>query len=169
MQSYRIACVALFAVMSWPISWAWTQSLEEKRLTLLSPQEAEQLQLTDEEWQQPTPRTRALNLGPHIVIENPSVRETNGGRTLEAVTPLDLSVRFEENRSPVNMSSLQVTARKGIFSKSLTALLLPYVQGATLQVSGAEIPQGKFQLEVVVADQNGAKTVETYRLEVKGR
>lgn len=169
MQFHRIAYVVLLAIVLWPIGLGWTQPTKKGRLILFSVQEAEQLQLTNEEWQQRPSRTRALAVGPHIIVQNPTVRETDGGRTLEAATPLDLSVRFEENRSPVDMSSLQVTARKGIFSKSLTTLLLPYVQGTTLQVSGAEIPQGKFLLEVTVADRNGAKTVETYRLEVKGR
>lgn len=169
MQFRRIAYVVLLAIVLWPIGLGWTQPTEKGRLILFSAQEAEQLRLTNKEWQQPTPRARALALGPHIVIQSPTVRETDDGRTLEAATPLDLSVRFEENRSPVDMKSLQVKARKGIFSKSLTALLLPYVQGTTLQVSGAEIPQGKFLLEVTVADRDGAKTVETYRLEVKGQ
>lgn len=168
MRLHRTVWLVLLAVALWPVSSGQAAPAGKKRPILFSTQEAEQLRLTEGEWQHP-PRTRAIALGPFIVIQSPQVKETDAGHTIETINPTDLSVRFEENRSPVDMDSLQIEARKGFFSKSLTVLLRPYIQGTTLQVTGAEIPPGRFRLEITIADRNGAKTVETYRLEVRGR
>jgi hypothetical protein len=75
-------------------------------------------------------------------------------------------VSFEDERSPVDMSSLEVSAHKGFFSKSLTATLRPFIHGKSLQVTNASIPTGRFLLDVSIADQAGNRTQETYRLEV---
>jgi hypothetical protein len=91
----------------------------------------------------------------------------NTGPVLETVTPTAFSMHFEESYAPVDMASLKVRAKKGIFTKSLTSLLAPHVRGADLQVERVEIPEGKFRIEIEIADVAGAKTVETYGLEVR--
>jgi hypothetical protein len=106
-------------------------------------------------------------LGPRIVMQSPQLHETRVERTIETVTPLDLLILFEANRAPVDMDSLQVTARKWLFTKSLTALLRPYIWGTTLQGLEVKIPEGRFLLEIEIADVDGAKTVETYRVKVR--
>jgi hypothetical protein len=102
-------------------------------------------------------------------MQSPQLHETRVERTIETITPLDLLILFEANRAPVDMDSLQVTARKWFFTKSLTALLRPYIWGTTLQGQEVKIPEGRFLLEIEIADVNGMKTVETYRVQVRGR
>ncbi|MCK6553162.1 hypothetical protein L6Q96_01045 [Candidatus Binatia bacterium] len=135
------------------------------RLTLFSPAEAERLRIDDAEWRPPR-RLRGVPPGPRIDVKAPQVRTDTDGALIETRTPASLVIRFEPNPAPVNMGSLEVTARKGIFSKSLTDLLKPYVKGTSLAVDAVEIPAGKFIVEIAVADENGAQTVETFRLRV---
>jgi hypothetical protein len=108
-------------------------------------------------------------LGPRLVMQLPQLHETRVERTIETVTPLDLLILFGANRAPVDMDSLQVTARKWLFTKSLTALLRPYIWGTTLQGQEVKIPEGRFLLEIEIADVHGAKTVETCRVKVRGQ
>jgi hypothetical protein len=63
------------------------------------------------------------------------------------------------------MHSRQVQVRKGLFTKSLTTLLQPYIHGAGLRASAVQIPAGRFHLEMAMAAMAGAKTLATYRLE----
>lgn len=65
------------------------------------------------------------------------------------------------------MSSLEVVARKGIFSKSLTERLKPYVDGTSLNVKKAEIPAGRFLIQISIADLNGRATAQSYELLVQ--
>jgi hypothetical protein len=108
-------------------------------------------------------------LGPRIVMQSPRFHETRVDRTIETVTPLDLLILFEANLVPVDMDSLQVTARKWFFTKSLTALLRPYIWGTTLRGQKVKIPEGRFLLEIEIADIHGMRTLETYRVQVRGR
>jgi len=78
-------------------------------------------------------------------------------------------VIFEARSAPVRMDSLNVEARKGFFSKSLTELLRPYVHGEEIELSQVEIPTGRFMLDISIADTNGNTTDGTYRLEVARR
>jgi hypothetical protein len=123
-------------------------------------------------WKATTPVRGTLisgALGPRILMQSPQLNETRVERTIETVTPLDLLILFEANRAAVDMDSLQVTARKWLFTKSLTALLRPYIQGTTLQGEEVKIPEGRFLLEIEIADVHGVKTVETYRVKVRGQ
>jgi hypothetical protein len=65
------------------------------------------------------------------------------------------------------MDSLNVEARKGLFSKSLTNLLRPYIRGDRIEVTNLEIPSGRFMLDVSIADTNGNTTAASYLLEVR--
>jgi hypothetical protein len=81
-------------------------------------------------WTATTPTRGTLTsdaLGPHILLHSPQPNETGVERRIETVTPLDLLILFEANHAAVDMDSLQVTARKWFFTKSLTALLRPYI------------------------------------------
>ncbi len=135
---------------------------------MFSADDARRLQMTEQEWHS-VRRTRSTGVsdGPRISIEQPRLDQSADGPTIETTTPATLSVSFEPNRSPVDMSSLSVTARKGFFSKSLTDLLKPYVQGTALHVHDVSIPGGRFVIEIAIADRTGAKTVQTYRLLVR--
>jgi hypothetical protein len=123
-------------------------------------------------WTATTPTRGTLTsgaLGPHILLHSPQPNETGVERRIETVTPLDLLILFEANHAAVDMDSLQVTARKWFFTKSLTALLRPYIRGTTLQGQEVKIPEGRFLFEIEIAYVHGVKTVETYRVNVRGR
>jgi hypothetical protein len=132
-------------------------------LVLLTPKEAMQLELTEEEWRS-APRTRAPSLGPRIVIKRPLVKDAADGPIIETVSPTDFIIFFEENRAPVDMNSLQIAAKKWLLTVSLTSRLRPYIQGTSLQANGVEVPAGLFVIQIEIADVAGAKTVGSYRL-----
>jgi hypothetical protein len=66
------------------------------------------------------------------------------------------------------MQSLRVQARKGIFTKSLTETLQPYTRGTRVEATAVQVPEGRFAIQIDIADLQGRKTSETYRLEVRG-
>jgi hypothetical protein len=122
--------------------------------------------MTSSEWRH-LPRTRAIQTGPSIIVKSPVVTQSDGVSTIETTTPATLSVTFADEQSPVDMNTLEISAHKGFFSKSLTAMLRRFVHQNTLEVSNASIPPGRYLLEVSIADQAGSRTDETYRLEVR--
>jgi len=162
---FIIACLAL-----WPVSAGYGEPGHKKPLRLFDADDAQQLRLTEQEWHQ-VHRTRSAGAadGPRILIQKPQLKQSSEGPTIDMATPATLTVTFESNRAPVDMGSLEVTARKGFFSKSLTDLLKPYVRGTALQVQDVAIPEGRFLIEIAIADRGGAKTVETYRLQVQAQ
>jgi hypothetical protein len=157
------AAVALTAGGSPWQAWAGPTSIH--KIVLFSPEEARHLRLTFDEWRH-LPRTRALSVGPQIVVRRPLLiaREVP---TIETRSPTDLDVMFEPRQAPVRMDSLNVEARKGFFSKSLTDLLRPYIRGDWIEVTNLEIPSGRFVLDVSIADTNGNTTAASYLLEVR--
>ena len=159
----RRQCIALLAALG--VAAAASGADPKARLVLFTPGEAAQLRMDDAEWK-PPPRVRSATNGPRIEVRAPALKATGDGPVLETVTPASLAVDFQAGGSPVDMNSLEVTARKGLFSKSLTALLKPYIRGTALEVKDVAIPSGKFLIEIAIADTAGAKTVETYRLQV---
>jgi len=140
-------------------STAWAAEL-----VLFTAQEARELSLNAGEWGR-VPGMRALSAGPQIIIRRPRLIPGDVP-TIEAQSPTDLDVLFKARAAPVRMDSLNVTARKGLFSKSLTELLRPYVRGDSIELSKVEIPTGRFLLDISIADANGNTTDGTYRLEV---
>jgi len=150
------ACIGL-------VNMGQMQSVGQRTLALLTPNEATQLRITEEEWQ-PPPRTRALSIGPRIIIKRPPIKDVADGPLIETISPTDLMIFFEENRASVDMNSLQVEAKKWLFTLSLTARLRPYIQGTSLQAKGVQVPEGLFVIQIEIADVAGAKTVGTYRL-----
>jgi len=143
---------------------AWAASRAGGTVLLFSHDDARKLRLTDEQWRHP-PHARALSAGPEIVIRSPQV-VSGDVPTIETQTPAKLVVLFEPRNSPVDMSSLAVEAHKGFFSKSLTDMLRPYIYNDSIEVSKAQIPAGKFLLDISIGDQAGNVTTATYRLKV---
>jgi hypothetical protein len=134
-------------------------------VALLTNEEAHQFQLTDQEWLLPTAMP-SPGQGPHVMVQKPQVLAASETPTLTATSPTDLLVVFKPNRAPVNMDSLEVQARKGIFKISLTDRLKPYIQGTTIQAPNLEIPSGKFLIEIGIADVQGERTFRKYYLQV---
>jgi hypothetical protein len=139
--------------------------VQREGIVLFSAQEAERLRLSEGETP-PSLRTRSLSPGPRVVIRQPKVEVISAGNMIRTATPTNLLVVFEEYKAPVDMASLEIKAKKGIFSKSLTPMLKPYIQGTTIQVGDLEIPVGRFSIEIEIADKAGAKTAEIYLLDV---
>jgi hypothetical protein len=140
---------------------------ERSGFFLFTPQEAKELEVSAEQWR-PAPRLRDIPRGPRVVVKRPEILEANDGPIIQASSPTAFVVSFEENRAPVDMDSLEIRAKKGIFSKSLTDRLKPYLHGTVLEAQAVNVPEGRFLIQIEIADQRGEKTVETYRLEVKG-
>jgi len=136
-----------------------------QQVVLFTEEEARELRIEDDQWD-PVPRARSAMLGPVIVVHQPEVRSVDGGETIETSTPTTMMVVFEENEAPVDMSTLEIQAKKGIFSKSLTDMLKPFVSGTTLAVENIEVPSGKYQIQIAVEDLEGHETTRTYRLVV---
>jgi len=133
---------------------------------LFTPQDAEALRLTAQEWAKSL-RSRQIAVGPRIVFQRPPVREVAQGALLETATPMDLLIAFEARDAAVDMQSLRVQARKGIFSKSLTETLQPYIRGTRVEAKEVQVPEGRFLIQIDIADLQGRQTSETYRLEMK--
>jgi len=152
-------------------STSWAQPRRSSGPVLFTPQDAEVLRLSDEEWtlsrRPESMPAREISLGPRIVFQMPHVRDTPEGPTLETSTPMSLLVAFEERGAAVDMQSLRVQARKGIFSRSLTETLQPYIRGTRVEAQEVQVPQGRFLIQIDIADLQGRKTSEAYRLEVK--
>jgi len=168
MWQYRKAGMLVLIVLFWMVNAGQTQPASQKRLMLFTPQEAKQLRLTTEAWH-PPPRTRALPSGPRIAIQRPQVMDSTDGPVIETTSPTDFFVLFEANHAPVDMDSLRITAKKGLFSRSLTERLRPYIQGTDLQAKAITIPAGRFLIQIEIADQRGAKTEGHYLLWVQER
>ena len=136
------------------------------RLVLFTPDEAAQLTIMPGE-RVGVPLMRSLAAGPRIIIRHPPVARAADGAVIETTGATRFTISFEQNRAPVNMDSLDVKARKGPFSVSLTPRLKPFVQGTSLQAESVSVPEGRFVIQIEIADTQGTRTTETYRLEVK--
>jgi hypothetical protein len=135
-------------------------------LVLFTPEEASGLRFGAGEWRPPVV-LRSIPPGPRVVVQHPTVEQTADGATILTGSPTDLRISFEPTRAPVDMESLEVRAKKAIFSVSLTDRLKPYLRGTNLEATGVNVPEGRFLIQIEIADKSGQKTVETYRLEVK--
>ncbi|HSF14376.1 MAG TPA: hypothetical protein VLK65_02355 [Vicinamibacteria bacterium] len=162
-----LAC-SCTSFLVWGLSNAPVQGSGAGReeVVLFTEGEAGELRIEENKWD-PVPRARSAQLGPVIVVRSPEVKRVEGSDIIEAHSPTDLEVHFQENQAPIDMSSLQISAKKGPFSKSLTDRLRPFVRGTTLAVDKVDVPSGKFQIEIVIKDDQGQETAETYRLIVE--
>lgn len=137
-----------------------------QKLILLTPQEAEQLNLTDEEWKKTKRMLRApISKGPVISLVKPALKDAGAEPpSVETISPVHLVVHFKERNAAVDMNSLQVYGKKGILKMSLTDRLKPYIKGTTLEAPDVQVPKGRFLVVVSVQDVNGQKTQKSYRL-----
>ena len=138
----------------------------QSRLSLLTPGEAAQLNLGPDDML-PGPLLRGFSPGPRIVIREPAVTRTPDGAVIETTPMTRFLISFEPNRAPVDMETLDIKARKGPFSISLTPRLKPYIQGTSLQAETVSVPEGRFMVQIEIVDKSGARTVEQYRLDVR--
>ena len=147
------------------------QTLAQSQLVLFTVEEAKRLRHTDREWNASAEilEFRGLAHGPRISIKAPRIEGTATGSVIQMRTPGDLWVEFEQVGAPVNMHTLAVQARRGMFSKSLTDVFEPYIQGTRLRAENVQLPSGRFLIEISIADVKGTATAETYRLQVDPR
>lgn len=101
--------------------------------------------------------------GPSIVFEKPLPSQS---AMIETGSPTALIISFGSKEADVDMSTLKIQATKGMFSKSLTPLIKPYLQGTRLEADKIEVPTGNFRIEISVADKNGNITRNVYGLTV---
>ena len=109
----------------------------------------------------------ASNKGPQIILKSPELRRTTALPTIQTTTKADFEVVFEPREVAVDMRSLSVWARKGIFKKSLTEWLKPYIRGNAIVAEGIALPIGQFVLEIQIADKVGQHTSQKFRVAVK--
>jgi hypothetical protein len=167
-MSRRKIGISIVVVVLCGLSVSGAQPRRAAGPVLFTPQDAAVLRLTEQEWTEPM-RLRAISGGPRIVFQRPPVREAAQGPLLETSTPMDLLVAFEARGAAVDMQSLRVQACKGLFCKSLTETLRPYIRETRVEAKDVQVPEGRFAIQVAIADLQGRKTSEAYRLEVRGR
>ena len=175
MQQFRVPLALLFVLLG--VVWLFVARPFEaqttpSRLFLLTEEEATQLRLSaDDPPLKRGPAQQALKLlssGPRIVFKRPDlVDESTALPTVAVTTPLDLLIAFEPNQDAVDMDSLEIRAKKGWFTKSLTSRLKPYITGTTLAAENLGIPTGTFRVEIEIADRVGEQTVRAYYLDVQ--
>jgi hypothetical protein len=136
------------------------------RTALLSEEEAATLRLDDQEWAREPLRYRSISAGPVIKVQEPALTDEDNP-TIEAVTPMNLKITFEKKEAPVDMESLEVTAKKGFLAMSITERVKEHITGTVLDARNLDFPTGKFRIQVEIADVEGMVTSREYRLEVR--
>ena len=137
----------------------------QSRLMLLSPDEAVRLRLARDEGLVVGPTLRGAT-GPRILVQEPVVRQTSNGAVIETTPSTSFFIVFEANGSPVDMESLEIKAKKGILSMSLTPRLRPFIEGTSLKAGSVTVPEGRFLIQIEILDKAGARSMEQYRLDV---
>jgi len=140
-------------------------------LELLTPEEASLLHLTDTDMREELPfssKLRSLSIGPKINFRMPPTRQDPDGIILvEMSGNSQLSIDFLQTQAEVDMNSLDVEAKKGLFSVSLTDRLKPYIHGNKLEANEIKIPAGQFTVIIRIADRVGTFTEKAYRFLVR--
>jgi hypothetical protein len=167
MSGARRAVLTSWAALGF-LAAAIGTSAQGRQLVLLSPEEAAQLVLVPGD-RLVAPLIRDAPSGPRIIVHHPPVVRTGEGSVIETDASTRFVIAFQPNRAPVDMESLEITARKGLFSVSLTPRLKPYIQGTMLEANSVSVPEGRFMIRIEIADRDGSRTQESYRLEVRRR
>lgn len=141
-----------------------TQQLVE----LLTEEEADQLQLTEDEFEWGVRFNRGTMSGetdadgPLIVIKQPEIKDG----IVTCTTPLKVFVAIQPRIAAINKTSLKITARKGIFRKDITDSAKPYPPsgngGWGFGITGVKIPPGRYRIDIAIADLDGRGTVNIY-------
>lgn len=139
-----------------------------ERTVLFDEAAAVELRLSDEEWET-VERLRGPTSGPIVVVHRPELEVTNGENRANARSPLDIVLEFEQNLAPVDMSSLDVYAKKVLLPlrRRLTPKLAAHIRDRRLEAEGVEVPNGRYLLEVAIADVEGRVTREEFKLRVR--
>lgn len=159
---YRSAPLLLLACLLL-LSLAPAAAQDSEATYLFTPEEAEKLAFSDAQWKE-LEILSPKSMGPVVVIENPEVENQH---TIKTKTPTNLQVLFKDRLAPVDMESLKVVGKKFVFSKDLTDKIKPYLKGQSISARELQIPSGKFQLEISIADVNGQETVREFKLLVE--
>lgn len=114
-----------------------------------------------------TNAAQAKDKGPHIILKYPEWVRTHSIPTIRTTTSARFEMRFEPREAAVDMYSLAVWARKGIFKRSLTDWLKPYIRGNTIVADEVKLPRGEFVLEIQIADRGGEQTSQKLRVIVQ--
>ena len=136
-------------------------------MILLTPTDAQQLNITDLEWQKIPMQRSAFENGPQITFKDPTAKTEASGIILETTSPTDMWISFEKNLAPVDPSTLEVKVCKRIFCRSLQDKLSEYFVGTDLKAQNVSIPEGNFHITIAIADQQGNKTSQDYLLKVE--
>lgn len=81
---------------------------------------------------------------------------------LRVTPPASLHVSFERKESDVDMDSLRIRAKRGIFSRDLTGRLAPYIDGTSIRADDIDVPTGTFNIEIRIDDVDGRRTEAEY-------
>jgi hypothetical protein len=137
---------------------------DEDSFMLFSLDEASELGMSAEELRDlPLPLQSRGSSGPEIALQSPPISD-QASNTIELKSPANLRISFAARQADVDMSSLEVKAKKGFVSKSLTKRLMPYIAGTEILADGIELPSGRFVIIVAIADLDGDFSEEEYRL-----
>jgi hypothetical protein len=156
-----------FSVYLLALALAFNPATAFPAMILLTPAEAEQLSITDLEWQKIPLHRSAFASGPQITFKDPTAKTEASGIILETTSPTDMWISFEENLAPVDPSTLEVKVCKNIFCRSLQDKLSEYLVGTDLRAKNISIPEGNFHITIAIADQQGNTTSQDYLLKVK--
>lgn len=128
--------------------------------------DAQALRLTDEDIGFLSAQSKAMPQGgPEINWIFPELSGDAGSTKDKAVTftsPSSLTVEFKKTKNEIDFDTLDVRGRKFGFSKSVTDLVRPYLDGNLLAAKNVELPKGKFLVEVEIADVDGRTTVRPF-------
>jgi hypothetical protein len=100
-------------------------------------------------------------------VREPTVKQTADGPVIETTPSTRFLIVFEPNGSPVDMDSLEIKAKKGILSMSLTPRLKPFIEGTNLKADSVTVPEGRFLIQIEILDRAGVRAIEKYRLDVR--
>jgi len=98
------------------------------------------------------------NAGPIVKVESPAVHA-------EAISPVEIMVRFSPRKAPVDLSSLEVTLVK-FFSIDITDRIVPYATSKGIHIQEANLPSGEHLIRLAVSDKDGKLTVKELTVRV---
>ena len=128
--------------------------------------DAEALRLTEEDIGFLSAQSKAMPQGgPEINWIFPELSGDAGSTKDKRVTftsPSSLTIEFRKTMNEIDFDTLDVRGRKFGFSKSVTELVRPYLNGNMLAAKNVELPKGKFLVEVEIADVDGRTTVRPF-------
>lgn len=159
-----VVLTTVLALLMAPLFTASAQDAES--IVWFSDADAEALRLTEDDITMLSAQSKAfIQGGPEIQWVFPELAGDAGSSKDKRVTftsPSSLTIEFVPTRGAIDYSTLDVRGRKFGFSKSVTDLVRPYLNGNVLAAKNVELPKGKFLVEVEIHDVEGRKTVRPF-------